>query len=118
MAKPTKRSVLEPLTKKRLAESARRLELDIPARTAKPGFVDKLTRSRRIDLEGVLRLFKRDELKAACEDHGLDSSGRSKDPLVERLLGQAPSSESTPAKSRKAAKKSPAPTTEDQAPRA
>lgn len=105
MAKPTKRSILEPLTKKRLVEIGRKLELDIAARTAKSGFVDTLARSRQVDLEDVLPHLKRDELKAACEDHGLDSSGRSKDPLIQRLLGGSSPASKPPGKKAKPRKK-------------
>ena len=57
-----------------------------PAGMSKDELVDGLARLRRTKLEDLLPELSRDELKAACEWRELDSSGREKQVLIDRLL--------------------------------
>ena len=83
-----KRTVLESLTKQRLVELARAFEVDCsPARLSKDELLDELARLRRTKLEELLPELSRDELKGACEALGLDASGREKQIIIDRILG-------------------------------
>ena len=83
-----KRTILESLAKRRLVELARAFEVDCsPTRLSKDELVDELARLRRTKLEDLLPELSRDELKAACESLGLDASGREKQVIIDRILG-------------------------------
>jgi hypothetical protein len=86
---PTARSVLETLTKPRLALVGRELGAPVPASGAKETQIETLASSPALDLSSLLRLLGRDELRAACRAHGLDDSGRSRPALLARLLEAA-----------------------------
>ena len=64
MPQPSPRSVLEVLTKSRLAVLGRELGVSIPASGSKEAQIDALAASPNLDLAGLLRSLGRDELRA------------------------------------------------------
>ena len=84
-----KRTLLESLSKAALVEFARGWDVPGFSTMSKPELVDALAGMRSLPLADVLEQLSRDELKAACEAEGLDTSGREKSVLIERLLGRA-----------------------------
>lgn len=88
MAKPTKRSSLQTLTRKRLLQIAQAHDVAVSRRAKHEDLVDALVSARSLGFEIVLSSLNRDELKGICEAHGLDDSGRAKAPIVERILGK------------------------------
>ena len=86
--KPTKKTVLATLNKKRLVGLAQDLELGIVASASKDEFIDALAGHRKLAFEALLEALNRAELKAACQAHDLDDGGRAKAEIVARLLGQ------------------------------
>ena len=91
-----RRSVLEQLPRGRLAELTQRFELDVDDRRSTDSHVDAIVRKRSLDFRQVLEALKREELQAACNALGLDSSGREKAKLVERILGDAEPPQTSP----------------------
>jgi hypothetical protein len=94
---PGPRSVLEALTKPRLAAVGRELGVELPASGTKEAQLEALAFSSVLDLPGLLRLLGRDELRAACRAHGLEDSGRSRPDLLARLLAAAGDADALPA---------------------
>ena len=87
MTLPTAESVLELLPKKRLCELGRTLGVQLPGERETQKRLAGLIAarfSRRLPV--VLRELGRDELRAACSAHGLDSVGAARRDLQERLL--------------------------------
>lgn len=84
-----RRTILLQLSRDRLGELTTRFELEVEDRRSIDAHVDAIVRKRALDFTAVLNVLKREELQAACEALGLDSSGREKAVLVERLLGRA-----------------------------
>lgn len=82
-----RRTVLEQLSRDRLAELTLRFELDVDDRRSTDSHIEAIVRKRSLDFARVLDGMQRDELKAACDALGLDSGGREKAKLVERILG-------------------------------
>lgn len=89
MPKPTKRSVLACLTKKRLIEIDRTFEVGTPQPESKSEFIEGLAASRSASFRKVLDELLLAELKAVCRAHDLPVSG-SKAELAARLLGESP----------------------------
>jgi hypothetical protein len=99
VSQPAPRTVLEALTRPRLAAVGRELGLTVPAGGVKDAQIEALASLPTLDLPGLLRLLGRDELRAACRAHGLDDSGRSRPDLMGRLLeaaGKASAAPSSP----------------------
>lgn len=84
--KPTLESVIGLLTKERLQHLAREFNLSIAESLTKGKQVQNLVRSGIIGFEELLKWLGRDELKEACEKHGLADEGRSRAELAARLL--------------------------------
>ncbi|MBX3226793.1 MAG: DISARM system SNF2-like helicase DrmD [Labilithrix sp.] len=82
---PSTRSVLTVLTKLRLLELARDLEVAVPA-GKKELQVDGLLASGRLAFRGIVERLGRDELRAVCAAHGLSASSRSRTELAGSLL--------------------------------
>lgn len=81
-----KRTVLESLARQRLVDLARSFEAEFsPSGMSKGDLIDGLARMKRTALEQLLPELSRDELKTACERLGLDTSGREKQVLIDRL---------------------------------
>lgn len=87
MARASKRTVLESLTKRRLVELGQRFELGIPTNYGKADFVAGLTSSKKASFRNVLEELTLEELRDACEVADLPRSG-TKARLVTRLLGE------------------------------
>jgi hypothetical protein len=85
MARPSKRTSLACLTKKRLILLARELELDIASTEAKDALVDAIARSKSMSFEDLLERLALADLKSICTAHELPTSG-SKAVLVARIL--------------------------------
>jgi hypothetical protein len=86
---PTAKSALLVLTKGRLLELARGLEVSVPATATREDLAEVIVAHGAAALDDLLRLFGRDELKAICRAHGVDESGRSRSVLAGRLLEAA-----------------------------
>lgn len=85
MATPTKRSVLAVLSKPRLQEVAAKLGL-VLGNVGKPKLIDAAARSDAT-LADVLGMLQRAELAQVCRAHGLPDAGKSKQALIDRLVG-------------------------------
>lgn len=83
-----RRAALQVLSRDRLAEIAAAFDVPVRDRRAHAAHVDAIVGARALDFCDLLRSLKRDELKAICATLGLDDSGREKDALVQRILGQ------------------------------
>ena len=83
---PTKRTVLNKLTRDELRVNVDYYELDVYDRRVRSQLVDALAGSRRAPLDEMLWELSRDRLKELCRACGLDDSGRKKSDLVERLI--------------------------------
>lgn len=84
-----RRTILEQLTRDRLSELTTRLNLDVVDRRSTDTHIDAIVQKRSLDFSLVLDHLKREELQAACEALGLESGGREKGKLVERILACA-----------------------------
>jgi len=89
VSQPSPHSVLEVLTKARLAAVGRELGVPLSAGATKEAQVDALASSPALVFPELLRSLGRDELRAACRAHGLDDSGRARPALMARLLAAA-----------------------------
>ena len=85
----TRRTILSQLARDRLAEITTRFDLAVDDRRSLDSHIDAIVQKRSLDFTAVLDLLKREELQTACEQLGLDTSGREKAKLVERLLSLA-----------------------------
>lgn len=83
-----RRSALGVLNRDRLAEITAQYDLNVEDRRAVASHIDAIIRARSLDFGELLRSLKRDELKAMCAALDLDDSGREKDLLVQRILGE------------------------------
>jgi type I restriction enzyme M protein len=109
-----RRKALEAVSRDTLASLTAQLDLAVVDRRSHTAHVDAIVRSRGVDFADVLRQLSRDELKAICAALGLDTSGKEKEPLVQRILGAgeqapkeaAPAEATTPAPKAKRAKES------------
>ena len=84
---PNAKSVLSTLHKARLVELSRDLEVIVDPSATKDKQVDALLRRKSTSLPEILRALGRDELKRVCRAHAVDASGRSRQALIDRLLG-------------------------------
>jgi hypothetical protein len=96
VSRPSSRSVLEALTRSRLAAVGRELGVPVTASGTKEAQIGALVSSPVLDLPGLLRLMGRDELRAACRAHDLDDSGRARPVLMARLLEAAGNGDASP----------------------
>lgn len=86
---PTKRQVLESLSRNELLALTDRHELEVEDRRMRERLIDAAAGSRKVALADALSGLSRDRLKELCRDMGLDDSGRDKGPLIERLTRTA-----------------------------
>lgn len=90
MAKPKKRTALETLSKKRLANLVQVFQLQIATSKPKQELVDALAGATAVSFADVLEQLNRDELKEICRAHDLDDSGKEKAAIIGRILGEEP----------------------------
>jgi type I restriction enzyme M protein len=83
-----RRAALEALSRDRLAEITSLYDLSVADRRAHSAHVDAILHSRSVNFADVLRGLSRNELKAICSALGLDTSGKEKEPIVERILAR------------------------------
>jgi hypothetical protein len=83
---PSKRQILDLLTRGELQDIADAYQLEVADRRAKDQLVDAAAVSRKVVLADVLALYSRDRLKDLCSTLGLDESGKEKAILVERVI--------------------------------
>jgi superfamily II DNA or RNA helicase len=93
--RPSKRSSLACLTKKRLILLARTFELDVVQSEPKDAFVDALDHAS-VSFVELLDELTRAELELICREHELTKSG-TKAELVARILADAPAPAPAPA---------------------
>src|SRR5690606_26373220 len=86
VAELTLRSVLETLPKARLLELGRQFGVGLDAAGTRDAHVGTLDGSRQLRLPQVAAWMQRDELRRACERHGLPANERSRAALSARLL--------------------------------
>src|SRR5262245_42743591 len=84
-----RRAALEALSRERLARLAQHYDLEVTDRRSAASYVDAVVRAKHVDFAQVLNLLGRDELKAVCAALGVDTSGREKQTLLDRLLGRS-----------------------------
>jgi type I restriction enzyme M protein len=84
-----RRALLEVVSREQLARITARYEMEVADRRSAASHVDAIVRAKGVDFAEVLGLLVRDELKAICEALGLDSNGREKQALIDRILGTA-----------------------------
>lgn len=89
MAAPTPDSVLRSLTQARLIELGRELGVAIATAARKDAQIGKLIEGARLPLPAWLGYLVRDELRAACREHKIDASSRSRSELAGALLDAA-----------------------------
>ncbi|MBI2390489.1 MAG: SAM-dependent DNA methyltransferase [Deltaproteobacteria bacterium] len=87
---PTKRAVLEHLTRPELQELVTRFDVEVADRRVKDDLVGALAASRKVQLAPILGDLARERLKELCRALDLDDGGREKALLIERLLGAKP----------------------------
>ena len=86
---PTPDSVLRSLTQSRLVELGRELGVALPSSGRKDVQISRLIDGAHLPLPAWLGYLVRDELRAACRDHGLDADSRSRSDLAGALLDAA-----------------------------
>ncbi|XXY48856.1 DISARM system SNF2-like helicase DrmD [Sorangium sp. So ce269] len=87
VSSPSVRTLLESLPSRgRLIELARYFGVFVPQRGTKAELVAALARSEQVRMRSVVEWMGRDELRAACQAHGLNASSRARQELAERLL--------------------------------
>ena len=93
----TKRKILEALTRSTLLDLAKSHDVGGLTNASKGEIVDALAGNRRVQLDTFLGEISRDDLKKLCEDLGLETTGREKQVLVDRVLGREPANDEKPA---------------------
>ncbi|MFO7568083.1 MAG: DISARM system SNF2-like helicase DrmD [Enhygromyxa sp.] len=86
MPRPTKRSSLACLTKKRLILLARDFELELPSGAPKADFIEALAQSQAASFTKLLEALPVAELRLICRSHELAVGGK-KAALVARIAG-------------------------------
>jgi ERCC4-related helicase len=87
-------SLLDSLAKPRLVELGRVVGVGLDEASTKEGHVTALKDSRQVRLTQLVGWMQRDELRRACEKHGLPAKERARAALAGRLLEAAGAAES------------------------
>lgn len=95
---PSKRAVLEVLSRDDLLQLVDAHGLLVADRRKKDGLVDALVASKKAHLDELLASLSRDSLKAICRHLGLDDGGRAKAVIIERIRGGGHREQPEPAK--------------------
>jgi ERCC4-related helicase len=83
-------------TKARLFDVARHFGVSVPPKGTKPELANLLASSAQLGLRGLIEWMARDELRLACQRHGLNAEGRARIELAGRLLAASGAPESIP----------------------
>jgi adenine-specific DNA-methyltransferase len=81
-----RQAALEALTRDELAAVTSALELEVPDRRAKGAHLEAMVKAEPSAFGDALRQLSREALKRICEALGLDTSGREKEVIVDRIL--------------------------------
>ena len=92
---PTKRAVLNELSRDELRIYVNYYDLDVYDLRVRSQLIDALAGCRRAPLDEMLWELSRDRLKELCRTFGLDDSGRKKGDIVERLISPTTASKNT-----------------------
>ena len=87
---PTKRDILKVITRESLLEFAKAADVSGLSGKSKIEIVDALAAAKRARLRDFLPTLPRNILKNVCESCGLDNTGREKQLLIDRLIGEEP----------------------------
>lgn len=82
---PSKRAVLEQLTRDELLSTVARFDLPAPERRVRDQLIEVIASSKTVSLTTVLSDLPRDRLKEICRGLEVDDAGREKSALVSRL---------------------------------
>jgi adenine-specific DNA-methyltransferase len=85
---PNKRHFLQSLSRPVLLDLARFFQIPGISNKPKDDIINALMAKRSITVEEILGQLSRDDLKGICEALGLDSSGKEKNVLIERISGE------------------------------
>lgn len=85
----SKQTILSELGRTTLLAIADGESIELSERRSLDPIKTDLARKRSLGLDAILGYLSRDELKAACRVLGLEEAGRSKDELVQRILGSS-----------------------------
>jgi ERCC4-related helicase len=96
MPAPTLDSVLDTLTKSRLVELGRSFGVGLDEATTRDHQLATLRASRQVRLPDLIGWMYRDELRRACEKHGLAAKERARQALAARLLEASGATDSAP----------------------
>jgi type I restriction enzyme M protein len=83
---PSKRQVLDLLTRSELQDIAEKYELKVADRRKRDQLIASAAGSRKVVLSEILGSYSRDRLKELCGALRLDDSGKEKAALVGRLV--------------------------------
>ncbi len=90
MPRPSKRAILDALTKVTLIDLARRHGVAVASSQPKAKIVAALSSLKLGDFRRLLARLRRDDLKTICRAHAISENARTKDELIERLIGPQP----------------------------
>jgi|JI10StandDraft_1071094.scaffolds.fasta_scaffold37917_2 hypothetical protein len=90
---PSKREIIELFKREELQQFTDQLALEVRDRRVKDDLVDALVRSKRARVQDMLGALSRDRLKDICLGLDLDSSGREKSLIIDRILGEPATNE-------------------------
>lgn len=88
--------MLAVLTKARLLDLGRELELNLAGSSAKDALADGIATSGAVRFRDLLQRLGRDELRAACRAHALPDASRSRPELMAQLLQAHGAADSVP----------------------
>lgn len=77
---------LAALTQNRLLDLSREMGIQIPKTATKDQQVERLANAHTFRIDVALQNFTRDELRRACQNNGIDDTGRARMELARRLL--------------------------------
>src|SRR6266540_6437219 len=92
-----RRKAIEALSRDTLASVTTKLELPVTDRRAHSAHIRAIMNAKAVPFEDVLRLLSRDELKSICASLNLDSSGKEKDPIIQRICDAVSGAAAAPA---------------------
>ncbi|MFO0590344.1 MAG: DISARM system SNF2-like helicase DrmD [Polyangiaceae bacterium] len=96
-SQPSLRSLLETLpSRARLVELAKSFGVHVQQKATKAEIAALLARSEQVRVRAVVEQMGRDELRAACQAHGLDADSRARPLLAGRLLQALGARDSAP----------------------